>query len=114
MRSGGTGANWLAANGSSLWVSNNLSNSITRINTRTRKRVATVKVGLGPVNLDVVNGDVWVPCDQDKTLWRVSGKTNKMGEKLSASGNPAVVAPVEGEVWATIFDAGSVWRIRPE
>jgi hypothetical protein len=73
-----------------------------------------VKVGLGPVNLDVVNGDVWVPCDQGKTLWRVSGKTNKMVEKLSASGNPAVVAPVEGEVWATIFDAGSVWRIRPE
>jgi YVTN family beta-propeller protein len=70
VRSGGTGANWLAANGSTLWVSNNLSNSITHINTRTRKRVATVKVGLSPVNLDVVNGDVWVPCDQDKTLWR--------------------------------------------
>lgn len=38
VRSGGTGANWVAANGATLWVSNNLSNSITRINTRTRKR----------------------------------------------------------------------------
>jgi hypothetical protein len=112
VRTGQLGSSWLAAAGPVVWVSNTLSNSVTRIDARRRVATRTVKEGRSPVNLEVVGGDVWVPNDGDRTLSRLSG-AGKLLETVKASGNPAVVAGVGGEVWASIFDAGEVWHIRP-
>jgi hypothetical protein len=106
------GSSWLAAQGAVVWVSNTLSNSVTRIDARRRVATCTVKVGCSPVNVEVVGGDVWVPNDGNATLSRVSS-TGKVVETVRTSGNPAVVAAIGGDAWASIFDAGEVWQIRP-
>ena len=85
---------------------------MSRIDARRRVVTRTLKVGRGPVNLEVVDGDVWVPNDQSATLSRISA-AGKVLETIKTSGNPAVVAAVGNEVWASIFDAGEVWHIRP-
>jgi YVTN family beta-propeller protein len=103
----------VAASRGTVWVSNTASNTVTRIDARTGRVVAVVKVGESPVNLDVVGGDLWVPNDRGDTLSRISITTNRLVETVKTDKNPAVVAPVDGEVWASMFDAGSVWRIRP-
>jgi DNA-binding beta-propeller fold protein YncE len=75
--------------------------------------VAKVQVGLSPVNLDVIGGDVWVPNDLGNTITRIDGDTGKVVETIQTGHNPAVVAGAEGDVWASMFDDGQVWRIHP-
>jgi YVTN family beta-propeller protein len=58
VRSGGVGASWIAVHGNDVWVSNSKSGSVSRIDAGTRKLVSTVRVGISPVNLEVVGGDV--------------------------------------------------------
>jgi YVTN family beta-propeller protein len=104
-------SSWVAVSKGAVWVSNTSSGTVTRINPKKRKVVKVVRVGTGPVNLDVVGRDVWVPNDQSDTLSRISIARNRVVETLRTADNPAVVAPAAGAVWATMHDAGEVWRI---
>ena len=84
-----------------------------RIDAVKRRLVSTTKVGAGPVNLDVVGGDVWVPNDEDDTLSRIDGVTGTVEETIATGPNPAVVAGAVGDVWLSIHEGGEVWRIHP-
>jgi YVTN family beta-propeller protein len=111
--SGGQAASWIATNGTDVWVSNTRSGSVSRIDAVRRKVDATVKVGLSPVNLDVIGGDVWVPDDLGNTITRIDGQTGRIVETIPTGKGPAVVAGAAGDVWATMFDDEQVWRIHP-
>jgi len=99
--------------GPDVWISNTKSGSVSRIDAATRKLISTVKVGISPVNLDVIDGDVWVPDDLGDKVVRIDGATGKVAETLTVGHNPAVVAGVAGDVWVSMFDDSQVWRIRP-
>ena len=106
-------SSWLACSVDALWVSNTGSGTVSRIDPAKRKVVATIKVGLSPVNLDVVGREVWVPNDESNTVSRIDIATNDVIETIAAGANTAVVAPAAADVWVSNFDAGTVWRIRP-
>ena len=78
-----------------------------------RRAVSTVQVGISPVNLDVIGGDVWVPNDLGNTISRIDGTTGKVVETIQTGEDPAVVAGAEGDVWASMFQGAQVWRIHP-
>jgi DNA-binding beta-propeller fold protein YncE len=68
-------------------------------------------VGINPVNLDAIGGDVWVPTDLGNTISRIDGTTGKVVETIQTGDNAAVVAGADGDVWSSMFDDGEVWRI---
>jgi streptogramin lyase len=72
-----------------------------------------MRVGISPVNLEVVGGDVWIPDDLGNKVVRIDGASGKVEETLSVGRNPAVVAGVDGDVWVSMFDGAQVWRIHP-
>ena len=87
---------------------------MTRIDAARRRAVSTVRVGISPVNLDVIGGDVWVPNDLGNTISRIDGTTGKVVETIQTGEGPAVVAGAEGDVWASMFQSAQVWRIHPQ
>ena len=59
----GRGAAGIAADGGTLWVANTLDGTLSRIDSRGRRVVATVKVGGAPREVTVGGGAVWVAGD---------------------------------------------------
>jgi YVTN family beta-propeller protein len=79
----------VAASDTAIWVSNHLSNTVSRINPRTLKVVATIKVGKKPENAAIADdGTVFVPNLGSNTLSRIDPATNKVVNTLSVGTKP--------------------------
>src|SRR5438128_2615197 len=70
---------WLVVTDDAVWVSNKPKNSVTRMDARTNKVVATIPVGQKPCSgIAAGFGSIWVPNCGDKTLSRIDQKTNEV------------------------------------
>jgi YVTN family beta-propeller protein len=113
---GGARPAYLAAVDRGLWVSNSTDGTVSSIDPTSGKVIATVDVGLNPVNLKPGprgSDEVWVPDDVGDTVIRIDAQSNKLLEKVGVAGGPAILAAVGDEVWVTAFEAGKVAVIKP-
>lgn len=107
---------FVAAAGGSVWTANQGDGTVTRVDERTGKVVATIVAGVSPVNLAALPGahpEVWVPDDKANLLVRIDATTGTVIERMLAGSGPAVVAPDGADVWVTNFGDGTVWRVHP-
>jgi virginiamycin B lyase len=94
---------WLAID-EEVWVSNAPKNSVSRLDPKTNKVLATIPVGKEPGSgLAVGFGSLWVPNCGDSTVSRIDLKTGAVSATF-----PCTIADSEGGL-AT--GAGSVWIV---
>ena len=78
-----------------------LDDTVSRIDPRTNRIVATIPVGRGPNSIAAGNDAVWVTSAIDDALWRIDPRTNRVVARIPLAGVPRAVAVGAGGVWVT-------------
>jgi YVTN family beta-propeller protein len=102
----------VAVTSSAIWVSNNRSNTVSRIDPKTRKVVATIHVGQGPENAAIgIDGTVFVPNVGDDTVSRIDPATNKVIQTIAVGIRPFPAASAFGDIWVPSAGGTEVYRL---
>jgi YVTN family beta-propeller protein len=105
----------IATGSGSVWIADDVDNTVTRIDPRTAAAVtATTPVGQGPAAIDVGAGAVWVANTEDDTVSRLDPTTTAVTETIPVGARPTGVAASDEAVWIANSLGGSVSRINPE
>lgn len=113
----GAGAGVPAVAGGAVWVPETRTGSVDRVSVRTKKIVATIKLGAGPRfpgYLDAAiaaGGSIWVAWDVGDEVDRINPATNKLVKRIKVDSRPGGLAEGGGYVWVFHFDAPYLTRI---
>ena len=96
-----------------MWTLNQGDGSVSRIDPKTNKVVATIEVGVpgGGGEIAVGEGSVWVTAFEFP-LSRIDPSTNTVVQQFAGKGGDAVRVGL-GSVWLSNLEAGNVWRLDP-
>ena len=94
----------------SVWVANNGSGSVTRIDAATGDAHEISGVGVGPSGIAVGDGSVWVTAAGDSEVARIDPVRDRVAERIAAGDGPTGIT-VAGDVWVTDSTSHSVVRI---
>jgi YVTN family beta-propeller protein len=97
----------------SVWVTNNLDDTLSRIDPRTNRVVATIPVGSEPVGLAVGYGSVWIASYGEDTLSRIDPGRNEVIRTIHVGRGPRGIAVGEDGVWVTNYRDDTAMRIDP-
>jgi peptide/nickel transport system substrate-binding protein len=103
----------VAAAGGAIWVADDRSGSVSRIDTATNTVRQTVNVGHGQSVLAAGRDGVWAANRQDGTVSLISAATNAVVDTFTA-GSPTDVCLLDGDVWVAGASAGAVLRLDPD
>jgi len=110
----GEGPTAITTGAGAVWVANQKSNDVSRIDPRTRAAAKPIPVGRQPAGIVVGFGSVWVANLRDSTVSRIDPRSNKrVGRPIRVGPGPADVATGFGSVWTANYDDDSVTRIDP-
>jgi len=101
----------------SIWISNKPKNSVSRIDPKTNRVVATIAVGKAPcAGLAADFGSVWVPSCGEGSIWRVDAKSQTVLAKIATgvADTEGGIAAGEGSVWMPCDASGVLARIDPK
>ena len=108
----GRGPRSLATSRTAIWISNRLSNTVSRLNPKTLKVVATIRVGKGPENPAVADdGTVYVPNTGANTLSRIDPATNRVIDVIDVGPGPFPAASAFGDIWVPSSGGTEVYRV---
>jgi YVTN family beta-propeller protein len=96
-----------------LWVTNNLDDSVTRVDPRAARATHTIPAGDGPVGIAAGQGAVWVANTEDDSVSRIDPANGRVTATIDAGRGPRGVAVGEGGVWVANSLDDSVTRIDP-
>jgi YVTN family beta-propeller protein len=96
----------------SIWVSNESSGSISRINPARNRVVKTIRIGGGPNGLAVAFGSLWVADYRLGRILRIDPSTNKVTAKLALA-HADWITPTAGALWIS-SETNSVYRLDPQ
>jgi streptogramin lyase len=99
-----------AASAGSVWVANDGSGTLARLNPRTNRITARIAVGRGACAVAAGAGAVWVANYRTGRLLRVNPRTRKV-RRIRVGGAPFDVVVAYGSVWTTGFGNGTVVRV---
>jgi YVTN family beta-propeller protein len=106
---------WLAID-EQVWVSNAPKNSVSRLDPKTNKVLATITVGKEPgAGLAVGFGSLWVPNCGDSTLTRIDLKTGEISATFACpiADSEGGIATGAGSVWIVTDSKSKLARIDP-
>lgn len=105
---GGNGPFGLAFDGSSVWVANNQSNTVSKVNPATGLAVnVTLPAGSGPFDVAFDGTNIWAT---DNLSGKVSKIVASTGAVVGSGFNTSLVSPVAGSGPVGIaFDGTSIW-----
>lgn len=113
----GKTADWVAIAPDAVWVGSTGPFAVHRIDPKTNKRVATVKLPGEPcAGLAIGFGSLWVPlCGRTQMLAKVDLDTNKLLNvfKIGAAAAEAGITASPDSVWLVVDKDGSLARIDP-
>jgi virginiamycin B lyase len=113
----GKTADWVAIAPDAVWVGSTGPFAVHRIDPKTNKRVATVKLPGHPcAGLAIGFGSLWVPlCGRTQTLAKVDLQTNKLLNvyNIGAAAREAGVTTSPDSVWLVVDKDGSLAKIDP-
>ena len=102
----------VASGAGAVWVSNATSDSVSRIDSKTRA-VVPIKVGRQPAGITAGAGAVWVANGGDATITRISTESPFDATAIDVGPGPSDVAVAAGSVWVTNSLDASVSEIDP-
>ena len=107
----GASADWTAAAGTTLWVTDAPDLAVARVDTAARTLVGTGRTATVPVDGDQAAGAVWIPT-RSGGLYRIDPATGAMsGPFASGAGFPFVVAGSGDALWAADYLGTDVLRL---
>ena len=95
----------------SLWVTDNQTATLSRIDPTTKRVIASIPVGKGGTQLTGGAGSVWVANSDDSTVSRVDPATNSVVATIPVGANPQGITATPGAVWVASHDDGTVTKI---
>ena len=98
----------------SVWVVNEGSNSIVRLNPLEGSPPIRIPVGTDPSDIAADKRWIWVANRGDDTMSRVDPTTNQVHAAAHVGDAPSSVAAGGGAVWVANTDGGSVSRVDPD
>ena len=101
----------VAIGAGAVWVTNSISNTVTRIDRRTRT-ATPIPVGGSPSGVAVGGGAVWVANAGDATVSRIDPRTNEVTVTRVPAG-PTGVVVAAGSVWVTNALDASLTELDP-
>jgi YVTN family beta-propeller protein len=102
----GNGVASIAFGDGSVWVTNTLSNTLSRIDPATNAVVNTLEVGTRPEAVTAGAGYVWVANTLDKSVWKIDDRTNRIVGRFSVLEPPSRLALAGKSLWA-LSESGS-------
>jgi DNA-binding SARP family transcriptional activator/DNA-binding beta-propeller fold protein YncE len=110
------GAISLEARDAAIWVTSARDEdgrgSLTRIDSRTRRRLGTTKIGVFPASVAVSSGTAWVANYGDGTVSKVD-RAGRVMRTIPVGGGPITVVADGRSVWVGLFWQNEVVRIDP-
>jgi YVTN family beta-propeller protein len=103
----------IATGAGDLWVTNNVDGTVTRVDPRAGRVVATIPVGRGPVGVSASHGAVWVANAEEDTVSRIDARSERVVATIPVGRDPRAIAAGEGAIWVTNSLNDSVTRIDP-
>ena len=97
----GNGPTSVAVGEGSVWVTNALEATVSRIDPRTGSELQRIDVGGDPSGIAFGGGMVWVANSLDGTVSQIDPQTNHEVQAIPVGVTPTAVAFGEGAVWVT-------------
>jgi YVTN family beta-propeller protein len=111
---GGPWVGKLSSGAGSLWIRKGGDDEVLRIDRRTNKIVARIRVGFAyDTGIAVRGRDVWVTNGEEGTVSRISAASNQVVATVRVGDYPLGIAATKNAVWVANLDSGSVARIDP-
>lgn len=112
VETGGEGPGSVEPVGNALWVAQQGSNSVAKIDPETGEQLAVVPVGTAPVwPADAGDGTLLVPNARSDTVSRIDTTTNEVIQTIRVGAGPVVFRRAFGDLWLTHL-RGVLWRLR--
>jgi virginiamycin B lyase len=103
----------VGSGGRSVWVTNSGDDTVSRINPRSRRVVATIDVGDHPTGLTVSRGAIWVANFEDDNVQRIDVDTDEVVATIPVGDGPNYPR-LGGSVWVPNSRDGTLTRIDPK
>jgi YVTN family beta-propeller protein len=102
----------IVVGGGSVWVKNHLEETVSRIDPRTNKVVATIPLGRGQFGyLTYGAGALWATNNDANTVSRIDPGTNRVVATIRVGSNPQGIAVSADGVWVANHREASLSRI---
>jgi DNA-binding beta-propeller fold protein YncE len=98
----------------SLWVPSDTKGVISRVDPKTRKITATIKVDPDTWYLVFGYGSLWAASSTHKSLQKIDPGTNTVVHKTATGNEPGFLAAGEGGIWVQEQGDGTVARVDPD
>jgi YVTN family beta-propeller protein len=108
----GNASSAIASGAGSLWVTNSLDGTVTRIDPSTLA-ARTIPVGNGPASVAVNAAGAWIANAGDNALVRVDLQTNAVVDTTPVGDGPAAVLATPAALWVANGRDGTVMRLDP-
>ena len=109
----GNGPSAIAAGAGSLWVTNSIDGTVTRIDPETLV-AETIPVGNGPAAVAVNAAGAWVVNAGDNALVRIDTDTNAIAGTTPVGDGPAAIVATPAALWIANSRDGTVMRLDPQ
>jgi peptide/nickel transport system substrate-binding protein len=103
----------IAAAASSVWVADEATNQVARIDVHTGRTVDKVPVGVAPDGVAIGGGLVWVADSGDRTVSWIDPNTGQ-SKQILVGGGPSAIAYGEGAAWVVNTTDGTLQRLDPQ
>jgi YVTN family beta-propeller protein len=103
----------VAAGAGDVWVTNNLDDTLARIDARTNRVIDTIPVPAGPVGVTYGHGAVWVASHEAGTVARIEPRSNRVVETIRVGRGPRAIAAGVHGIWVTNELDDTVARMDP-
>jgi YVTN family beta-propeller protein len=107
----GTGPGSIAFDGSHVWVANNTTNDVSKIDATTNLVVATTTVGAIPYGVAFDGKNVWVANFNSNNVSKIDVLTNSVVATTAVGSGPAGVVFDGSHIWVSNFNSNNVSKL---
>lgn len=104
----------IAADDGAVWVHNAERGTVARVDPKTNKVVATIRVGQGLGDVVLGAGAVWVATRDDRKVSRIDPATNRVVGNIKLPSSAGFLAASPGAIWVASKESNTVWKIDPQ
>jgi streptogramin lyase len=102
----------IASGFGSVWVANDGSGTLARVDPRTNRVLRRIRIGRGACSVVTGSGFVWATNYRTGSIARVTPGTGRV-DRLKVGAEPFDVLVAAGRVWATVWGEGDVVEVDP-
>jgi len=101
----------LALGAGAVWVTNDLNNTVSRVDPASNEIERIIPVGSGPSRVAFSEDGVWVSNRFEDTISRIDPATNQVVETVRIDGSPGALAASDGVVWIADSFGSVIFRL---